>query len=364
MTDFRIACLGDVMCGDQFQQIGWGISAAIDRYGKDFLSSDIISILDSHDLVLCNIESALSDIGRNDKSVRSLHMRGRPSTARWLKEWGINMATVANNHILEHGLDAAEDTVRVLQENNIMVVGTDTNRRFTGLPDWTDIKLNGHPVSVIGFCLRKEKYAYTYSEDLQLIYTQIQEKKEAGNTVIVSVHWGDELIDRPSLSQRKIAYELLASGAVLVAGHHPHVVQGIFNQQGGLVLYSLGNFIFDSWCRHTSWSIIASVGIHNGSVSDYQIFPIIRSEDYRPILAEGAMRDRLLVEVKKRNKLAERLLNDEQGYLKQYQDELRRLTLKDRFSLWLRIVMYFWKIPFRYWCGVFLRPILRRTGNW
>ena len=65
------------------------------------------------------------------------------------------------------------------------------------------------------------------------------------NLVIVSVHWGDELIDRPSMWQRLIAREFIGAGASLIVGHHPHVVQGVDSFDGALIAYSLGNFIFD-----------------------------------------------------------------------------------------------------------------------
>jgi len=105
MSQIRIAFVGDVMCGDSFSLLGWGTASCIDKHGTGFLPEKIRQIFKAHDMVFCNVECVLSDVGRDEKSLRSLHMRGRSRTAKYLADWGVTVAHLANNHILEHGLE-------------------------------------------------------------------------------------------------------------------------------------------------------------------------------------------------------------------------------------------------------------------
>lgn len=364
MDKLKIACVGDVMCGDQFNHIGWGAASQIERYGDDFVDPAIVSILKSHDITLCNIECVLSDVGRSDDSVRSLHMRGRPGMAKKLVQWGISVANLSNNHILEHGIGAAEDTVQLLLSHGIKTIGTGANGSFGGRPEWTQMTIREHRLAMIGFCLRDEKYAYYYQGQLAELCQQVLQRKKDGQTVLVSIHWGDELIDRPNQVQRQWASQLLDAGATLIAGHHAHVVQGIYQKSGRLAIYGLGNFIFDSWCRRTSWSVILSVTIECGKICDYQIIPIERGKDFRPILPGSARSKELMSEFKRRTELSQSLPEEMKSYMKKYNDELKLINGKDRISLWLRIASSFWKCKPKYWYGILLRPIQRRSGNW
>ncbi len=225
MSDFKIACIGDVMCGDSFYALGHGVASSLDKYGKDFLPNNIVDVLRGHDMVLCNVECVLSDVGRKENSLRRLHMRGRPQVAEYLAQWGITVAHVANNHIMEQGVEAAVDTVRQLQSAGIETVGAGTNGCFQSGIGTVALTLGDQLVTIVGACFHNGKYAF--SSKLNEVLALIRAEAGKENLVIVSVHWGDELIDRPSMWQRQVAREFISAGASLIMGHHPHVVQGV-----------------------------------------------------------------------------------------------------------------------------------------
>jgi len=77
--------------------------------------------------------------------------------------------------------------------------------------------------------------------------------------VVVSSHWSAELLQEAKDYQRETARLAIENGARLVIGHHPHVLQGVEFYQGGVIFYSLGNFVFGSYSRHSRTSIIARV---------------------------------------------------------------------------------------------------------
>jgi hypothetical protein len=62
---------------------------------------------------------------------------------------------------------------------------------------------------------------------------------------ILNFHWGNEYVHIPSVAQRKMAYKFIESGADVIVGHHPHVIQPYEKYKGGHIFYSLGNFMFD-----------------------------------------------------------------------------------------------------------------------
>jgi poly-gamma-glutamate synthesis protein (capsule biosynthesis protein) len=362
MSQLKIACVGDTMCGDSFNLLGYGVASSLDKYGSDFLSPEIVNIFSSHDIVLCNVECVLSDIGRKENSLRTLHMRGRPETAKYLAKWGITVAHVANNHILEQGLEAAVDTVRQLEKAGIRTVGAGKNGRFQPGIKPLSMTLGAQSVSIVGACFHNGKYAF--KSRLDEVLQTIKAEAAKRNLVIVSVHWGDELIDRPSAWQKQVAQEFVNSGASLVIGHHPHVVQGIDSSDNALIAYSIGNFIFDSHSESTNWSIILSIIVTDKKVVKWEAIPILRNKDYRPILARGERKNELNNEIMRRCNILNQKHLDTERYEREYALELKDLETKSRHSLWLDIAKRFVHYRPIYWPQILLRPIQRRFGIW
>jgi poly-gamma-glutamate synthesis protein (capsule biosynthesis protein) len=362
MGALKIACVGDTMCGDSFHLLGCGVASGLDKFGSDFLPREIVDVFASHDMVLCNLECVLSDIGRQQNSLRSLHMRGRPTTAAYLAKWGVTVAHVANNHILEQGLESAVDTVQQLEKAGVKTVGAGKNGRFQMGNEPLSMRFGDQPVAVIGACFHNGKYAF--NSNLDNVIQTIEAKAAKDNLVIVSVHWGDELIDRPSIWQRKVARQFADAGALLIIGHHSHVVQGIDSADNFLVAYSLGNFIFDSHFKDTDWSIILSIIIADKRIIKWEAIPILRDEDYRPILATGEMKNELHKETMRRCDILRQQPIGTERYEKEYTSELKTLETQSRHSLWLDIAKRFVHYQPIFWPQILLRPIQRRLGIW
>lgn len=363
MSELKIACVGDTMCGDSFSQMGWGVASALDVYKSRFLPTEIVDIFSAHDLVFCNLECVLSDLGRKQNCLRSLHMRGRPETAQYLKNWGITVANVANNHILEQGRDCAIDTVRQLHIAGIKTVGAGENGLFQSDIGVTELNFDGQPAAIIGACLLKEKYAFSGGGSLDELLRVIEAEAGKGKLVIVSVHWGDELMDRPNLWQKRAKQRLIKAGAVIVVGHHPHVVQGVDDSDDKLAAYSLGNFVFDSSYDATAWSMILSITVSDKKVVHWEGIPIARGHDHRPMLAQGQKKDQLEKEIARRCDLLKQEVPDKQ-YEEKYLSELRIQEVESRRRLHKNIIKRFVHYQPIYWPQILMRPIQRRLGIW
>lgn len=367
MTEsIRLAFVGDIMCGDSYSLAGRGTAAMIDKYGKRFLDQQIVQVLHGHDLVMGNIECVLSDAGRRDNSLRRLHMRGRPQTCELLAEWGLTAASLANNHILEQGRAAAIDTVKHLRKAGIRVVGAGKDHRFGQGFAFEKVQMHGSALYIGACCMRNERYAFDGGAVPDDIIEQVGRLKriEPEAVVILSVHWGDEYMDYPSLQQRITAKRLTDAGANLIIGHHPHVVQGVQWNNANLTAYSLGNFIFDSYAETTGWSFILSVTIEGRFIRSAEMIPIERQHDFRPALASGKTVERYQAILARRNELCGLELDDPVAYEQAYRQTAQLLLTKRRKALWLALAKRFLEFRPVFWPQLLVRPVQRRLGVW
>lgn len=364
MTSLKIALIGDVMCGDSFYALGHGVGSSLDKHGAEFLRPEIVSLFRGQDMVLFNMESPLSDAGRRDNSLRSLHMRGRPEAASHLARWGMTCANVANNHILEHGHACAIDTVRHLRQAGIATVGGGCDGQFEPGLQAADFEVKGHRVSVLGLCLLNEKYVFAGGQGLEGVLDAVRSLSRAGRTVIVSVHWGSELMDRPSAPQRQTAADLIEAGASVVAGHHPHVMQGIQCRDGRLVAYSLGNFMFDSFLSDCSWSVIVTAKLDGRDVVGWDFLPVAKDHDHRPILVQGAEQARLAAEARRRCSLVEGQIDFTEEQQVRYTADFVVADAAARKKLRSSLIRTLPRKRLVFLLQILLRPIQRRLGRW
>lgn len=363
MNQLKIACIGDIMCGESFYALGQGVASSLGKYGKHFLRPEIVNYFSSHDLVLCNVECVLSNKGRKDSILRSVQMRGRPTSAKYLADWGVTVANVANNHILEHGYDAAVETVNLLQSVGIQTIGAGKNGTYHHGIQIAEMSCRGQKLAILGICLCNEKYAFNGGAELDETIEMVKFLVRRNRIVIVSVHWGDELMDRPNVQQQRIARSLINAGVTLIVGHHPHVVQGIEIFNGGLVAYSLGNFIFDSFIEDTKWSNILSVTISGRRSIKWQCVPIKRDKEHRPELVTGENKAKLECEIKRRCDLLELKMSDH-CYHKRYQSDFTSRDVRARRKLYFELLKRSLYIKLIYWPQILWRPIQRRIGMW
>jgi len=359
----KIACVGDIMCGDSFYAMGYGVASSLDKYGNRFLPSEIVDILSGHDVVLGNVECPLSDKRRKNYVLRSLHMRGRPESAGYLAGWGLTVANVANNHILEHGYEAAIDTVHNLQKAGIITIGAGKDKLFQNGLQIEEITCGDSVLAFVGVCLCREKYAFNGGAELEEIVEAIKTLSRDDKIVCISIHWGDEFMDRPSIRQKQISQVMTEMGAKVIIGHHPHIVQGIETINGGLVAYSLGNFIFDSFLGYTKWSVILSVTMSGKEIIQWESIPIEKDNEHRPQLAIGEGRNRLEREIRHRCDLLVPETSDDR-YKEQYKSDFTSRDVNARRKLYFELLKKTLLCNPVYWPQVLWRPIQRRMGIW
>lgn len=238
----KIGFLGDIFPGEQNYTINYGILSQFKSHNGDKWEKDIKSITNECDYVIGNLESPLV---RTDKAQKKI-FRGDPEFALFLKKVGINILNIANNHILEHGSEGFYNTIEILHNYDIDVIGYIHNNQ----PVIVYKNYNGIKIGIAGFSnVDLDKFDnnnhFPVLDDFNVLNTLSRMKSDRVDYKILVFHWGDEYINVPSLHQRLSAQKYIDKGASIIIGHHPHVIQPYEEYNDGHIFYSLGNFIFD-----------------------------------------------------------------------------------------------------------------------
>jgi poly-gamma-glutamate synthesis protein (capsule biosynthesis protein) len=217
--NIKLAFVGDIM-------LDRGVKASVYKnfngdYGELF--AKVSAELKSYDFLFGNLEGPVSDKGVDGGNIYSFRME--PVVLPALKEAGFDGFSIDNNHILNYGLEALVDTKIRLNESGLIMGGDNFN-------------ISGVKINILTF----NEFA---NLDLEQIKKDIIEMKINNDLVIAYFHFGEEYAPEPNEYQKIVAKLAIDSGADLVIGAHPHVIQPLEQYKGKYIMYSLGNFIFD-----------------------------------------------------------------------------------------------------------------------
>lgn len=230
------------------------------------------------DLAMINLEGPISHEPIDDNPTAGyMVFNFPPETAKILKSININAVSLANNHTLNNKSIGFEMTKKILSDEGIKYFGSQAT-----LNDESVLRIDsGLPISVIGVNTLE-------NFDRQLLISLI--KKEGDRFVIIFPHWGNEYQTTHSPSQQQLAYEWIDNGADFVVGSHPHVVQDYEIYKNKLIVYSLGNFVFDqTFSPETQKGLLVSGVVKNNEVR-YYLMPL-ESINLMPQLKTGEAKE-------------------------------------------------------------------------
>ena len=268
----KLAALGDLFLGDQLAYVGCGVRSYCDQNGYDHLFDGISPILKRHDFVVANLESVLSQAREDEPD--SLHRvlnRGAPRAAISIKNAGITLLTLANNHIFDYGRRGVDDTVAALDAAGLAHCGT-THRSIHVH------RHKGRSYAFLSWSLvpdgALEKRAYNFTENLEPIIAELRQANAIADKRILSLHAGNEFVGQPSQEFQQLCHRLVDAGADIILGHHPHVLQPVERYKHGLIAYSLGNCIFESWEPECCTGMVLGVSIEDPALWEPTFFHI------------------------------------------------------------------------------------------
>ncbi|MCF8396348.1 MAG: CapA family protein [Melioribacteraceae bacterium] len=270
MHDLSLSFVGDICPADMRLTKGVGIKSRFEKEGGVRWKKNLKEILHDSDISFCNLEAPLINSIKFDDNY---HFAGTLEFADFLKDCGFDIVSIANNHILEEGESGFISTISQLEKSKIKYIGKQNN----GSSNIEIITLNGKKIGFVAFnavdldkiddpnliAEFSEKNIFSAVEKLNVLEVDFK---------IFSFHWGNEYVNIPSEYQIKFAHKLIDSGVNLIVGHHSHVIQPVEEYKNGLIIYSLGNCLFDSIAsKNTAHGLCVKVQINSENRISYNL---------------------------------------------------------------------------------------------
>lgn len=256
---------GDVLLSDY----------VLSSYGQEgisgVLSPALLDEMQNADITVINNEFPFSTRGEQAPD-KQFTFRVNPDYVRVLTDMGVDLAGIANNHVLDFGPDALRDTFDTLTNAGIdyMGAGDDMERASALITKEINGKTFGflaasRVIPVVSWDIRNASPGVFTTYDPALLVAAIEAARTQCDFLSVFVHWGIERDEYPQDYQVTMAKQYIDAGADLVVGAHPHVLQGIAFYKDKPVFYSLGNFIFNREIARTA-ALKVTVGAEGAPV--------------------------------------------------------------------------------------------------
>ncbi len=238
------------------------------------------------DITFGNLECPVSN--RGTRMSRLFTFRADPACLPALKRAGFNALSVANNHAMDYGRPALADTLSGLEAQQIVPVGA--GRTYAEAVHGRIIRKGRLRIGFLGFsAFPSVAGIYSPSEPSVAVMSDerltqcVRDLKRRCDLVVVSCHWGLEGVTHHSRMQERLAHRAIDAGASLVLGHHPHVPQEIERYHGGVIVYSLGNFVFDEFSRGGNSGLLFRCRLSRRGVTSFSTRPV-KIEHCRAVL--------------------------------------------------------------------------------
>lgn len=291
---------GDVCFHDGYANM-YALSS---RGGKieSSISEDLLSQMRRADIFMVNNEFTYSERGA-PLSEKAFTFRSDPEHVALLQEMGVDLVSLANNHVYDYGEDALLDTLDTLQGAGIPYVGAGRNLDEAAAPYYyeaggrtiaflsaTQVERNEDPETKGATEVTAGTFRCFTEEEFNRLLAAVKEADQKADLTVVYIHWGTENTDELHWAQEWQAPELVKAGTDLIVGDHPHCLQPIDYIDGVPVFYSLGNFWFNSKTLDTG--LLKVVFEENGDLT-CQFLPA-KQHDCRTDLQTGEEKQRIL----------------------------------------------------------------------
>lgn len=303
LRELRITAVGDLMLDASARE-------TVDKEGYDYPFALTKKYFDKADIVFANLEGPLTDGGKRDKKKRFTFRSPPRKVALALKRAGIDIVSLANNHSLDYGAEGLSDTAFALDQQNILYVGAGKN--IKAARNFEVIHANGHDVAFLAYNLtfpvytwaRRRRPGTAFGHELH-VRADVKKALKHADIVVVSFHWGREVKTKLRYYQHELGHAAIDSGASLVLGHHPHILQGVEVYKGGLIIYSLGNYAFGSFSKRTTRSAVAQITFRDNKFYKLRMIPLSVDNTqvlFQPTPIKGKAADKVVTYLQKLSK--------------------------------------------------------------
>lgn len=248
---------------------------------RDIISNEVIELFKKADYRILNLESPICQDNSKNKIIKTgPHLRtSSDAVIPVLKSLSVDLVTMANNHILDYGIQGLEETFETLKKSNIGYVGAGNNLHEAQQP--YTFEKNGIRIAILNFAenewsIAEEDKAGANPLDIIDNINQIKAAKATHDKVICIIHGGHEYYHLPSPRMVKQYRFYADNGADAIINHHTHCIGGYEVYNNTPIAYSLGNMLFTRHSNYDSWynGLLAHLSINNHSPIELTLIPI------------------------------------------------------------------------------------------
>jgi Bacterial capsule synthesis protein PGA_cap len=253
LAQATIGAVGDVLMHDAVKQSAATHGRGAADAGYSWLYASLADLLTEPDVMFANLETPIAPAAA--QGTRPFVFNAPPEAAAALQRAGVDLVSFANNHVFDQGRPGFEETIRRLDALRLRYVGVGPSGRADG-PVTFDV--GGLRIAFLGYahffnqdgnaCPSAKPCLQASQLDRAAAVEAVRRAAADADAVVVSLHWGDEYATQPRAEDVDLARRLADAGALVVLGHHPHVLQPVelYRRADGrtaVIAYSLGNFV-------------------------------------------------------------------------------------------------------------------------
>ncbi len=279
----RVLFGGDVM-------LGRGVAQAIRSEGRDYPLGNIADCLRSADLCIVNLECAITSASRRwDGEPKAFYFGAPPQAACALAQAGVDLVSLANNHVLDFGVAGLRDTMRLLDEQGIGHCGA--GHALAGALAPVVREVQSLRFGMASFCDHQADFAAAagrpgiawldLDDEAGVLHAFRQAladlQQQAVDWPILTLHWGPNMVWRPSQQFRRLAHAAIDMGWKILFGHSAHVFHGVEIHRGCPILYATGDLVDDYWVDpdfRNDHQLLFELTLNKTSLQQLRLLPI------------------------------------------------------------------------------------------
>jgi len=310
----RIMAVGDIMLDGTARPV-------LARHGYDYAFAQVKHFFAGAPIVVANLEGPLTTRGVPEQDKTYIFRSPPEKVSEALRNAGINVVSLANNHTLDFGPDGLADTRAALDAVGIAHMGAGPNLGEARRAVYKEVA--GLRVALLGYSVTLPEHFYAgpskpgtaFAHEAHVRADVTKARREA-DIVVVAFHWGQEGKTQLRDYQVQLGRAAIDAGASAVVGHHPHILQAVERYRDGVILYSLGNFTFGSYSKQAQVSAVAELNFDGSRLASVRLHPINVNNfevEFQPRPLNGEAADRVVQELAELSALRQTTLVMDQG---------------------------------------------------
>ncbi len=281
--EISVLAVGDITVSSR-------MTLLIEKEGAGTFFQGTAALIQSADVATASLNTSISERGEPRHGIKH-PFRSAPGLGRAIANAGFDAVSLATPNMMDFGLEALVDTIAELEWYNVKPIGAGTNMETAKLPTYVPVTVGTGSVQVglLGYYRVNAFTQYTEDPLAYAVYSEmvaaVKQTRAKAALVIVWLHWGsqgrsaDDAIGR----QQIFAHALINAGADMVVCQQMHTFGGIELYQGKPIVYSLADFIYDTYDKQHSHIVIPKATFASGMLKSVELIPILTDPPKTPV---------------------------------------------------------------------------------